>query len=127
MIDYLNANINLTFVDTWGYRINGTNNWSGMIGHLVNGKADIGVSALFFTIDRVSIIQYIHMPASTQLSFIFRAPKLSYTDNLYLLPFDGLVWVCLVSLMMVISCVLTFVTIVEWKVQLKDKVSVYMN
>lgn len=89
-----------------------------MIGQLVNNISDLGASPLFFTSDRISFIQYIAMPSPTSSAFIFRAPKLSYTNNVFLLPFDNLVWLCLIALVLVTAVFMTGAIFAEWMVPL---------
>lgn len=89
-----------------------------MIGQLVRNEADLGATSLFFTADRVSVIQYIAMPSSTGSTFIFRSPKLSYTNNVFLLPFDDFVWLCLGCLVLITAGSLMIVIVVEWKIPL---------
>lgn len=124
LVSYVNATVRYSVVSTWGYRNKTTGDWDGMIGELVNNISDIGASPLFFTSDRVSIIQYIAMPSPTTSEFIFRAPKLSYTDNVFLLPFDNLVWLCLLALVLVTAIFMTGAIFAEWKVPLGPLVSV---
>lgn len=69
-----------------------------MVGQLVRQEAELGASPLFMTVERVPIIQYIVSPTPTGSRFIFRSPKLSYTDNVFLLPFNSFVWYCLIVL-----------------------------
>lgn len=123
MIDYVNATVQYSIVSTWGYLNKTTDQWDGMIGQLVNDDAQIGASPLFFTADRVATIQYIAMPSPTTSVFIFRAPKLSYTDNVFLLPFDNLVWLCLIALVFVTAICLTGAIFSEWNVPLAPIVS----
>ncbi|CAO1308567.1 unnamed protein product [Diamesa tonsa] len=115
LIHYLNATVNYSIVSTWGYKDNETGDWSGMIGELVTKKADLGASPLFFTTDRVEIIDYIACTSETRSKFIFRSPKLSYTDNVFLLPFDSNVWLSLGALMLVGSVILFIAAGAEWK------------
>ena len=89
--------------------------FSGMVGQLVRNEAEIGSSPLFMTIDRVSLIQYIAMPTPTGSRFVFRSPKLSFTDNVFLLPFDNLVWCCLIGLVIVTASCLMIAVVLEWK------------
>lgn len=125
MGSYVNASIKYSIVSSWGYLNQDTGTWDGMIGELVHGDADIGASPLFFTSDRVDVIQYIAMPSPTGSRFLFRAPKLSYTNNIFLLPFDDLVWICLVALIMVTAICLVAATFAEWKVPLSQSVAIY--
>lgn len=84
---YLGASVNYSRVSTWGYYNSTTGLWDGMIGELVHDVADLGASALFFTTDRIAVIEYLAMTSETRSKFIFRSPKLSYTDNVFVLPF----------------------------------------
>nr|QGW45454.1 ionotropic receptor 75d [Bradysia odoriphaga] len=116
LISYLNATVSYSIVSSWGYA-DANGEWSGMIGQLVRNEADLGATSLFFTADRVSVIQYIAMPSSTGSAFIFRAPKLSYTDNIFLLPFDDLVWICLGCLVLITAVCLLITVLAEVKIQ----------
>lgn len=135
LIDYLNASIEYSIVSTWGYLDNATNTWSGMIGQLVTKKADLGASPLFFTEDRIPIIQYLAMTSPTRSKFIFKSPKLSFTDNVFLLPFENVsicnmcsrffnffllpiksVWICLGATIIVTSTALFLVSYIEWRI-----------
>lgn len=98
LMSYLNSSAEYSIVSTWGYKDDKTNEWSGMVGQLVRQEAELGASPLFMTVERVPIIQYIVSPTPTGSRFIFRSPKLSYTDNVFLLPFDSFVWYCLMVL-----------------------------
>lgn len=97
-----------------------------MVGQLVRNEVDIGATPLFMTVDRVALIQYIARPSSAGSRFIFRAPKLSYTDNVYLLPFDTFVWICLCGLVIFTASMLAISVFVEWKMQSShDKEVIY--
>ena len=41
----------------WGNLVNNT--WLGMIGKVVEGKADVGLAAFSFTMDRMSYIDFL--------------------------------------------------------------------
>jgi hypothetical protein len=44
----------MTVVDSWGYDA-----WSGMLGYLHRGDADIGTTPMFVIEERLSVITYI--------------------------------------------------------------------
>ncbi|XP_053663875.1 ionotropic receptor 75a-like [Anopheles marshallii] len=136
LASYLGAGVNYTRVATWGYYNTTTGMWDGMIGELVHDVADLGASPLFFTTDRIAVIEYLAMTSETRSKFIFRSPKLSYTENVFVLPFDNVrsvcfdplirglmlcfrlqnVWMCVIAVI-VISSVLLLVTLwVEWRI-----------
>lgn len=115
LMSYLNATAEYSIVSTWGYKDDQTNRWSGMVGELIRNEAELGASPLFMTIDRIPIIQYIASPTPTGSRFILRSPKLSYTDNVFLLPFDTLVWICLIVLVIITTMFLFTSIFVEWR------------
>lgn len=87
---------------------------SGMVGQLVRKEVEMGASPLFMTIDRVPIIQYIVSPTPTGSKFVFRSPKLSFTNNVFILPFHHSVWYCLIILMMVTTLFLILSIFIEY-------------
>lgn len=115
LMSYLNGTAEYIIVSSWGYKDDKTNEYSGMVGQLVRREAELGASPLFMTVERVPIIQYIASPTSTGSRFVFRSPKLSYTDNVFLLPFDNLVWYCLIFLVVTTAGFLIVSIFVEWK------------
>ncbi len=112
----MNATVKYSIVPTWGYLNQTTGQWSGMVGEILNDTADIGATPLFLTGNRVSILEFISHPTATRVGFVFRAPKLSYTNNIYLLPFDRLLWMCLGFLVLVIAFFLLGAVMIELKV-----------
>ena len=86
-----------------------------MIGELVTKSADLGASPLFFTEDRTEVIDYIACTSQTRSKFVFRSPKLSYTDNVFVLPFDSGVWKSLGAMVIIAALVLYIASRTEWK------------
>ncbi|XP_063706206.1 glutamate receptor 3-like [Culicoides brevitarsis] len=119
LMAFMNATVQFSVVDTWGYLNKENNTWNGMIGELTDNKADIGATALFFTDNRISVIQYVAMTTKTLSKIVFQSPKLSYTDNVFLLPFSRIVWICVVVTVPTIAVALAMVMYAEWKVPLK--------
>ncbi|XP_052859873.1 ionotropic receptor 75a-like [Anopheles cruzii] len=112
---YLGATVSYSQVSTWGYYNATTRLWDGMIGELVHDTADLGASPLFLTTDRTSVIQYLAMTSATRSKFIFRSPKLSYTENVFLLPFDNDVWACVIAVIACSSVLLLVALWGEWR------------
>ncbi|XP_048001456.1 ionotropic receptor 75a-like [Leguminivora glycinivorella] len=100
LYEFMNASREIILTKEWGYRVNGT--WHGMIGHLVDGTAELAGAVLFITKDRMPIIEYLSHPIASAVKFIFREPPLSYQNNLYLLPFRASVWCCIGSFVVVL-------------------------
>ncbi|KAB0794260.1 hypothetical protein PPYR_13880 [Photinus pyralis] len=83
-----------------------------MIGELHRGEAVIGGSVSFLRSDRVPIVDYVGMTIPTKSMFVFRQPKLSYTANVYALPFNWTVWLSL--LLLVLGIVITLSVALKW-------------
>lgn len=80
----------------------------------ITTKYFIPGTPLFFTKDRVDIIDYISMTTPTRSKFVFREPKLSYVTNVYMLPFDTKVWVATFSLLIIIIIFIYIISKWEW-------------
>lgn len=119
---FVNGSVKYSIVSTWGYKNQTTGKWNGMVGELLDNEADIGATGLFFITDRVALLEYISNPSSLRGGFIFRAPKLSYTNNIYLLPFDRLLWICLAILVLAIAACLGGAVMIELKILPDSKV-----
>nr|APC94347.1 ionotropic receptor 1 [Pyrrhalta aenescens] len=111
----LNATSTPLFVTTWGYMDSNTSKFTGMIGDLQSDNAEIGGTALFFTIDRIDVIEYIAPSAPTYMKFIFKAPPLSYVSNVFTLPFDTDVWYSCFALVPLIFVTIYIIVKWEWK------------
>uniref|UniRef100_A0A182XYX5 Uncharacterized protein n=1 Tax=Anopheles stephensi TaxID=30069 RepID=A0A182XYX5_ANOST len=105
----LNATVRFSIVDSWGYRDPHTDRFNGMVGELQSDLADLGGTSMFFTQDRIKTVDFLSMTTSTRASFVFRAPKLSFTDNVFVLPFDQYVWYCTVSFILLSGLLLLVV------------------
>ncbi|XP_035786974.1 glutamate receptor 3-like [Anopheles albimanus] len=116
----LNATVRYNVTNSWGYRNTSSGLYNGMIGELQSGRADLGGCALFFTQDRIPIIDYLSMSTSTRAKFVFRAPKLSFTDNVFALPFDRYVWYCTISFIVLSGVLLAVVLRVEQQLRPSD-------
>lgn len=115
LLSFVNATVTFSIVPTWGYLNKTSGNWTGMIGQLLRNEADIGATGLFFTTERIPIIEYISHSSTANAVFIFLSPKLSYTNNLYILPFDKLLWICLLILVLVLALWLVAAIVFESK------------
>ncbi|XP_055628375.1 ionotropic receptor 75a-like [Toxorhynchites rutilus septentrionalis] len=120
---YLGARVNYSIVSTWGYFNATTRRWDGMIGELSHRSADLGASPLFFTTDRIAVIEYVAMTSATRSKFIFRSPKLSYTENVFLLPFDDTVWIIIAVVILLASALLVVTALAEYRIILSSEAS----
>ncbi|XP_049774486.1 probable glutamate receptor [Schistocerca cancellata] len=109
--DVLNASLELTVADEWGYESNGS--WSGMVGSLQRSEADVGGTALFVTADRMRLIDYIAMTTPSVAAFVFRQPPLSLVSNLFTLPFSRAVWAS--AAVLVAMCAALLLAATRWE------------
>ncbi|XP_055632641.1 uncharacterized protein LOC129773112 [Toxorhynchites rutilus septentrionalis] len=107
-VHYLNATIGKQYATTWGYPDRKTGLFGdGMCGDVINNRSEVGGTLLFFSPERMKYLDYTKIPIETSLRFVFRAPKLSTTSNIFRLPFDSNVWCSLSGLLLIM--VLLFV------------------
>lgn len=117
LLEFLNAVAAYTYVTTWGYYNKSTGNWTGLIHKLMNNEADIGGTQVFVTESRVSIIHYAYKTSTAVTAFVFQNPRLSITDNLFLLPFSQVTWICVLLLIPILASSITLIQyFAEWKV-----------
>ncbi|XP_041978116.1 ionotropic receptor 75a-like [Aricia agestis] len=114
LIDFLNGTRKYVFTETWGYK-QANNTWNGMSGYLARDEVDIGGSPMFFTSERLSILEYISSPTPTRSKFVFQQPKLSYENNLFILSFQAALWYGSSALISLTFLVLLAVAVWEWK------------
>lgn len=70
---------------------------------------------MFFTSERISLLEYIASPTPTRSKFVFQQPKLSYENNLFLLSFRWTVWYSTVGLVFILFVALLVVSLWEWR------------
>lgn len=118
LIAFLNATVKYSIVPTvptFGYINKTTKEWNGLIGDFLNDRADVGATPLFIIAERLPLLEYITNPTAVRGGFIFRAPKLSFINNIYALPFDRMLWICLAVLVFVITILLWGSVMIELK------------
>lgn len=93
LIDSVNGTGNFSVERTWGYKNPKTGEYDGMTGQLMRKEADIGGTVIFMIPSRLKHMEFISVIADTRSEFVFRAPPLTYTSNIYYYPFVGIVWI----------------------------------
>ncbi|GAB0096805.1 uncharacterized protein DMENIID0001_123730 [Sergentomyia squamirostris] len=111
LMDIMNASKGFIHSPSWGIKNTTTGKWDGMIGHLLDGKADIGGTSLFPTTNRISVIDYVSMTVPTYIAFIFRPPPLANVANIFYLPFQDTVWIASFALVVLA----TFIFYFSWR------------
>ncbi|KAL0270714.1 UNVERIFIED_CONTAM: hypothetical protein PYX00_008022 [Menopon gallinae] len=106
LTEMINASLILKVSKEWGVSVNGT--WTGMIGDLQSGVSEIGISVAFALKERLSVVKFFEvLTTSARAKFIFVSPPLSFSSNIFTMPFDRMVWICS-GAMVAISCVMLY-------------------
>nr|QIJ45766.1 ionotropic receptor [Glyphodes pyloalis] len=110
IFEMLNVTPQYIFSHRWGYKSNGQ--WSGMVQDVATGKADLGTNCLPER-DRMEVISYTDTVAPFYVRFVFRQPPLSYSSNIFSLPFASSVWVAVVTCVAVATATLYLASVWE--------------
>ncbi|XP_069104055.1 glutamate receptor U1-like [Argopecten irradians] len=108
----LNVNFDLVHVqdNKFGHRLNGTGDWTGMIGELVRKEADIAAAALTVSAERAKSVQFSQAFATTGISVLLKKPKPHQpSPNSAILPFRPFtvgIWISIIVAYVVVSLAL---------------------
>lgn len=96
---------------TWGYLLNDSVSFDGMIGMLERREIDFGCSPAFFRVERLIAVDYGAQTGTVKPKFIFRHPNAKgMGQNVFLEPFENAVWIVLVVSSVVITVALAKIT-----------------
>lgn len=98
-------------VDDGAYGIkNEKGEWNGMIGELINGKADIAIADLTITSKREEAVDFTLPFMNTGISILFKKPTTKVTTLFsFLSPFSMVVWIYVVGAYISVSSILFIV------------------
>lgn len=84
--------------------------WSGMMGELIRGEADLAVADMTITSKREDAVDFTHPFMNTGISILFKKPTKKVTSLFsFLSPFSNIVWICLLVSYVGISSMLFIV------------------
>nr|WJJ63352.1 ionotropic receptor 75b [Pachyrhinus yasumatsui] len=94
-VDIWNMTQKIIITDDWGLEYHPTKQYyKGMLGDLHYGRADISGTLSFTPIERLKYFKYlVSTIKELGVIFVFRAPPLPYSTNIFILPFDKYVWI----------------------------------
>lgn len=98
---YLNATFIKRYSTTWCYPNPKTNELMGVCVDLINNHSEVG-AFMFITAIRLKLMDFIPLGIPGPIRFVFKAPKLSITNNIFQLPFGSTVWICLLGLVLIL-------------------------
>lgn len=120
LMDLLNATVNMRTTQNSRDFDPTANVTDGHLAEVVAGQLDFSATGTMMHIDRVHLLDYALAPVKTFEYFYFRTPSLSYTDNLFVLPFDQRVWASFLALIALMVVLLTAIMWLEWHVPLLE-------
>ncbi|XP_035223526.1 glutamate receptor ionotropic, delta-1-like [Stegodyphus dumicola] len=92
----------------WGSRLpNGS--WSGIIGMLQRGEADIGISAIFITEQRLGVVDFSTPYSIEAVTFASYMPGQLSSLYAYFYPFTQGVWACFFCLLFILPLLLMLI------------------
>lgn len=118
VLQFMNATPTTIVRNSWGVPNATTGQWSGMIGDMVAGDTELGGTAMFLRKERTAVVEYMSVGLESWTKIVFRAPKLSYTTNVYLLPFERGVWGAAIILFIAMTFLLLLSARGEWNILL---------
>lgn len=84
-----------------------------MIGDIESGDVDLGATPSIINPKLFPKVEYYAKVTSSGYKFIFQSPPLSYSNNIFTLPFDRTVWYCCFGMIAASSIVLYLAVKVE--------------
>ena len=93
----------------------GNSSWNGMIGDIINGKADISVAAMTITSDRELAVDFTKRFMDYSVGILMLKPDESTDLWSFIRPFDVTVWTTIVLATLLVCMVLSVVTRINEK------------
>ncbi|KAI4498716.1 hypothetical protein M0802_006183 [Mischocyttarus mexicanus] len=88
----------------YGSYINKTGKWSGMLGKIIEGRADLAITDLTITSDRESAVDFTMPFMNLGISILYQRPtKAPPSFFSFLSPFSNDVWICLLGAFIFVS------------------------
>ncbi|PSN36611.1 Ionotropic receptor 75d [Blattella germanica] len=106
--EMLNFRMNLTMTDSWGYPVNGSKDYAGIVGLMQRGEVEIGAAGLLVKETRMDYVDYAGEIVTFRGAFMFLKPSLSEVSIIYTLPFSNSVWATFVATVIILTVGLEF-------------------
>lgn len=108
VVQILYENLNMTCevmqTDSYGWLKNGT--FDGVMGLFQKKKIDVLSHGTNMRVDRLAYIEFTAEIFEISTPFIFRQPPLSAISNIFILPLNWSVWICLLIMVFVIIVIM---------------------
>ncbi|XP_017786880.1 PREDICTED: glutamate receptor 4-like [Nicrophorus vespilloides] len=95
LIEYCNINMTVIPADTWGYYNETTKTWDGLVEMIQHKKIQLSGTSPYFTAPRFEVVDFIKMQNPFTVQFVMKKPPISLVYNIFTLPFNANVWMCL--------------------------------
>nr|XP_050851472.1 glutamate receptor 2-like [Vespula vulgaris] len=114
MLRELCVNLNFSFkivseVDTYGKWDSKNNTWTGAIGELYSGRADVSFSAFTMTKARLNAVDFTFPLVTSKVSLYIREPEIFEIKwSSYFLTFSRSIWIAIFAVLIVVPILLIF-------------------
>ncbi|XP_053670025.1 ionotropic receptor 75a-like [Anopheles nili] len=107
----LNFKLKLILTDDWRFDLIGHNSSRGIVGQLQTTSADFAITPFGLTTERLPMFDSTIEIARGTFYTVFRHPKSLNESNIFLLPFETLLWACIVLTFTVVAIILGFAAV----------------
>uniref|UniRef100_A0A182IS27 Ionotropic glutamate receptor C-terminal domain-containing protein n=1 Tax=Anopheles atroparvus TaxID=41427 RepID=A0A182IS27_ANOAO len=101
----------IILVEDWRFDLIGTNSTRGVVGQLQSKTVDFSITPFAPTTERIQLSDYTIEIDRGGFYTIFRHPKSLNQSNIFLLPFEALLWTAVVVILVCITLVLSLSSI----------------
>ncbi|XP_055936807.1 glutamate receptor ionotropic, delta-1-like [Argiope bruennichi] len=106
ILQALNLQFELVMVEDqeWG-RLLPSGQWTGMIGMLQRGEADISINLISMTEQRTKVVEFSTVYATDDLTFALKKPGMAPASTALVHPFDTAVWIFTLAILLLMPLV----------------------
>ncbi|XP_049287603.1 ionotropic receptor 75a-like [Anopheles funestus] len=89
----LKFKLTVVLTNDWGFDLIGKNSSQGVVGQLQTNQVDFGTTPFGITVERLPFCDFTIEIARATFYTVFRHPKSLNNNNIFLLPFETLLWI----------------------------------
>lgn len=123
----LNFKLDMLQVDNYGWNLYGNGTFTGLIGLLQRREVEFGANAALMRPDRIPLVDRTGETLNIRALIFFRQPSLSSISNIFILPFEIRVWLCIFLFYLLAVIATYFQVILHRETSLLDSISMVMG
>lgn len=99
----LTFNYRIVLVPELGVRDRNTLQWNGIVGEIINKRADMSIAPMTISSDRQTVLDFTQPYLTFGLAFMMRVQEVNVNYFRFLLPFSQSLWIAILALVMVMG------------------------